>query len=77
MLTKEELNIRNSQIIDLRSKGVTYRSIGNQYNLTRQRVKQIVDNATATPKPKKQTRAQLRLKTHERENSSIGFLISY
>ena len=37
---------RNKKIKELRKKGFSYQKIGNKFNLTRERIRQIINNLT-------------------------------
>jgi DNA-binding CsgD family transcriptional regulator len=41
-MAKPELATRNSRIKDLRTKGMTYAEIGRRFDISRQRIHQIV-----------------------------------
>jgi DNA-directed RNA polymerase sigma subunit (sigma70/sigma32) len=43
-LTREELETRRGEIWDLRKAGKTLQAIGDIYNLTRERVRQILNH---------------------------------
>ncbi|HXG86522.1 MAG TPA: DNA-directed RNA polymerase subunit alpha C-terminal domain-containing protein [Pyrinomonadaceae bacterium] len=58
MISRAESKLRKDKIIALREHGITYRSIGNQFNLSTQRVQQIISDSYLAPKTKKKTKAQ-------------------
>ncbi len=67
MISKEESKLRNDKIIELRAQRVTFSSIAKQFNLSAQRVQQIISDSHLAPKTKKKTKAQLRAEAaHER-----------